>query len=337
MNNTTIVVGAGFNFDSGAEVGPIYAESLNGPFKFVCRYPLMKELVPLCFPERQNEVCQSIEEWFQQSNESGNMKPLRHLYDELMKADYYLVPRLVDPDRGIDSPYSRFFNHFLQADFITFNYDSFVEISLHRLGRWTPVDGYGVSVLVCTSTAVSEKVSIPEYSQNLVLHIHGSLCVYESDFTFSEADRAGIHWLKQKPETEFLFDPDSLSHLFFPWERVIQPFLGLDPLETRVVAPVPQKAKGLKAVFVNKVRERAADVIRNADRVVAVGYSFNPVDCESYEFILQELSGKHNSVLFIVAPSAADIAIRLRTSFSRIDFKPIEMRFSEWASNGFKL
>jgi len=55
--------------------------------------------------------------------------------------------------------------------------------------------------------------------------------------------------LRFNKEPDFIFDPDKLGHCFFPFERV-PPSLGFKYVEERVIAPVPNKAKGLKGEFI---------------------------------------------------------------------------------------
>jgi hypothetical protein len=220
-----------------------------------------------------------------------------------MKADYYLVPSLVLSDGEQTSSYGRFFERFPDADFITFNYDSFVEIALLRMGRWAPGDGYGLPVFAAQMPGLIEEPSCTK-SESIVLHMHGSLCVYESHFSYSTPDDAGVRWLQQKPEIEYIFDPDSLGNLFVPWERVVQPLLGADRLEERIIAPVPDKAEGLKRAFVMQMRKLAENKIREADDVIVIGYRFNPVDEESFAPLLAAVAERKNPVLTVVSPSA---------------------------------
>jgi hypothetical protein len=298
---------------------------------------MMPDLIHLCYPKRSPQECRSVEEWFHESLQSQDFTPLRRLCDTLMEADYYLAPRLIRTEGEQTSSYGRFFQQFRAADFITFNYDSFVEAALLRMRRWIPTDGYGLPVFAAQMPVRAEGVVIPANSDSLVLHLHGSLCVYESHFAFSEVDSSGVHWLQQKPEIEYAFDPDSLGHLFVPWERVVQPLLGVDPVQERVIAPVPNKADGLRRAFVMSVRSRAEDVIREADSVVAVGYRFNPVDEESFGFLLSAIAERDGAVLTVVSPSAEATVERLAKSYADVSFRAIPLGFSDWASAGFTL
>ncbi|MCH8149307.1 MAG: hypothetical protein IH987_15210, partial [Planctomycetes bacterium] len=136
------VVGAGFLKDVGSEVGSIQANSMWGPYEFNVGFPLVAELATLCFPDRDPTTCDSIEAWFHEALESGNYAPATRLYDELMKATYYAVPRLIRSNGAArSSSYQRFFEKFPRSHFITYNYDPFVEASLLRMGRWFPHDG----------------------------------------------------------------------------------------------------------------------------------------------------------------------------------------------------
>lgn len=304
--------------------------SLAGPYDFSCDYPLMSDLIRLCYPEREHENCRSIEEWFQASLDGDDFQPLRRLYEQLMKSDYHLVQRLIQNAERQTSSYGRFFEMYPDADFVTFNYDSFVELSLFKMRRWAPVDGYGVPVLAAQIPMAPNR-GVLRTSKSVVLHLHGSLCIYDSSFRISEPDAAGTNWLQQKPQSDYLFDPDSLGGLFLPWRRYSEAHQGPAPIEARVIAPVPNKAEGLRRDFLTKVRSQAERRIQKADAVVAIGYNFNPSDAGSFEPLLSAVARRADPTLTVVTPSALETTERLGKFYDGIHFHPVPLSFSQWA------
>src|SRR5260370_36191231 len=96
------------------------------------------------------------------------------LVDRLMGADYYIAERLANSQT--QNSYRRFFEHFSGGQFLTFNYDSLPEIFLSQSGRWFPEDGYGMPVQ--TERASLVKPVTHAKSSSLVVHLHGSACVF---------------------------------------------------------------------------------------------------------------------------------------------------------------
>src|SRR2546425_12711265 len=78
------LLGAGFNIDTGTEVGSLDAR----------RYPLISDLTKTCFGLSTLPAGKSIEELFQEAIDSRNNEPLRKLSDILMEADFYLTQHL---------------------------------------------------------------------------------------------------------------------------------------------------------------------------------------------------------------------------------------------------
>ncbi len=335
MAYAAFILGAGFGCDAGPVVGPIRAESLEGPFEITCNYPLMRDLAAICYPDL-TEPCVSIEQWFQASIDGGDGSPLRRLYDTLMMADYYLAGSLASAssESHPKNPYRDFFCRFQDADFVTFNYDAFVEAHLYCRGSWYPHDGFGVPLIVGARPGMSAIVPSGP-SRSLVLHLHGSLCVYESPFAVSPADVRGVRWLVKKPETEFAFDPHSIARLFHPWRRPSSVFPMWIPLEQRVIAPVPEKATGRRGSFAASVRSRALEVLKTAERVIAVGYSFNAADQGSYDALLRD--GVHNQPLFVVSPDSRRLVRQLGARYPHLRLQVVPQRFREWADGGFLL
>src|SRR5262245_58166753 len=86
----------------------------------------------------------SIEQLFEDAIKAKDQRPIDQLYDLLMGADYFLGMGLCCGQ--VTNSYLTFLERFRDSHFLTFNYDSLVEILLFHLRRWRPEDGYGMSV-----------------------------------------------------------------------------------------------------------------------------------------------------------------------------------------------
>src|SRR5690606_13250181 len=121
---------------------------------------------------------------FHEAEQGGNSDPMRRFADLLMAADEYSVQRLVPYFGAADNCYSRFFERFSRSQFLTFNYDSLAELFLLRENTWYPRDGYGIPIDLDLHPTV-ENVEMTR-SMSLVLHLHGTLCIYASNFALDK-------------------------------------------------------------------------------------------------------------------------------------------------------
>ncbi len=247
-----------------------------------------------------------------------------------MRADFYLGESLAVRDSP--NSYRTFLERFAESHFLTFNYDALIEILLFALKRWCPKDGYGVPV---EAPLDAEPADLLLRSQSLVLHLHGTLYVYPSEFTVSwtETHRSHTGLLKPRATPEFRFDPDATSLLFSPYRRVSPDHSYRYP-DQRIIAPVPDKAEGLRATFIRAVHLRAIELASRATRVVSIGYSFNPYDRASYDRFLQTLASR-NARVVLVTPDANAIARRLEENYPLIEWAAKPLTFREWVSRGF--
>ena len=88
------LIGAGFNADAAAEVGPVFGNSFDGRFPMNCAYPLVADVAHLCFELDQVPANKSTEQLFDGALAQRDYGPLKKLSYRLMKADYYLATRL---------------------------------------------------------------------------------------------------------------------------------------------------------------------------------------------------------------------------------------------------
>jgi len=335
MKNTLFLIGAGFNNDAKQEAGKITGHSIyNGEYEIQCGYPLLNDLRRICFDKEIVEEGNSIEERFATALKEKDYKPLRRLYDTLMEADYYLIPKLLPHGDNPNNCYAKFFDHYNGASFLTFNYDSLVEIFLLRMGRWCPRDGYGVPVEVEIESGV--RTNDPNWkSSSLVLHLHGSLCIYKSEFDVTPMPSTHIQRLSLKEKPDYIFDPESISSLFFPFSGSPLRIADYDPVEFRVIAPVPDKAEGFRQQFIKDIHCRARQLISRTGQIIAIGYDFSPYDASLYRHLLIELANCERPRALIVSPRAKDIEKRLSGDYRRIDWHSVGMTFKSWVDAGF--
>lgn len=140
--------------------------------------------------------------------------------------------------------------------------------------------------------------------------------------------------LREKPL--YAFDPDSISHCFPRYRRVMSQ-TGRVAIEERVIAPVPDKSEGLKQSFIRQSYERAVPLVRQTGNLIVIGYSFNPYDRVSYNPVLQALSQSSERELVVVSPQAGELARRLSVEYPGIKIQPVAKTFGEWAADSFRV
>jgi len=325
------LVGAGFNVDAVAEAGPIYGESMYiGAFQIRCGYPLVSDALRLCFGVQEEPCGKSVEDLFEEALERGDYSPMEKLSQRLMEADYRLAKKLAHTSEP--NCYQRFFERFSRENFLTFNYDSMIETFLLRLGRWHPHDGYGVDVEVERSPSIEKLIG---QSASFVLHLHGSLCLYTREFEIRSDHRKDLKMLVQAERPRFIFDPDAILSNF-PGYLPNPPGLGYEPIERRVIAPVPNKATGLNHAFVTESYANATTLVRSSGNLVAVGYSFNNHDRISYHPILTALGESWDRKLLLVIPEADRVADRLTAEYPKISIEPVAETLKGWVASSFR-
>lgn len=324
------LLGAGFNRDARKQAGRIIGHSLYcGEYEIECDYPLAADLARICFNRDSLGVAETIEELLATAVRERRFDPLRALYDSLMKADCYIIPRLLPAANS----YARFFERFQECHFLTFNYDSLPELFLLHHGAWYPQDGYGVPVQVALDFGADEQAG--SHTSSYVLHLHGSLCIYSCSFDLTNRPGSAIRWLVPKNNTAYIFDPDSIASLFSPYQGMPPQPTGYEPIEHRVIAPVPNKAEGLKQEFIREVHSRAERILESCPQAVVVGYRFNPLDEGSYDHLLRALSRAARPQAVLVSPDAEALKDRLSTRYSGIRWVPFANTFEEWVDADF--
>jgi hypothetical protein len=333
VSQPLFLIGAGFGRDARAVVGSIRGHSIYlGEYEIDCGYPLLSDLPKICFPNASQSVAaDDIEARLAEAILSGDHEPIERLCMELQKADWYLAPRLSGGQGS--NPYASLLEAFPSSSYLTFNYDAFLEFGLFRAGRWSPHDGYGVPIVA--ELGFTAKPFTIQDSQSLVLHLHGSLLVYEQHYTFARPDQGGVQWLNEQDPPHFMFDPYSLGTLFYPFTRVVGGLSYNPMLNHRVIAPVPDKADGLRRAFVSSVKARALTLLPRHTTLVSIGYAFRESDRASYYDLIDAFSTQRRPRVILVTPDADRIVGRLSDEFPGIKWCPQPIRFVEWVAAGY--
>ena len=85
-------------------------------------------------------------------------------------------------------------------------------------------------------------------------------------------------------------------------------------------------------MLIDATYQQAVTLIRRADTLVVIGYSFNPHDPVSYGILLAA-TDELNVVL--VGPDADRLAPRMRVAYPRIRWTCVPSRFRDWVRQGY--
>jgi len=323
------LLGAGFNADALNE-SRSFSGDTNTIDRFSPDYPMVPALGALCFGLSVVASGQSIEDLFQRAIDAHNPEPMDKLADELRNADNYIADPLSRSADSTNNCYAHFFREFRDRSYLTFNYDSLVEIFLLRLGRWDPRNGYGVRVQA--RLAWNCEARSPPNSPSRVLHLHGSLCVKTAEVSRPSIRPNQMGLLEPLPEPEYFFQPGSIQPCFRPFER--GRIESTHDAAEWVIAPVRNKASRLSEPFIEEMYQQAVALAREQSPLVVIGYSFNAHDRTSFDPIL-DAAGKGAAQVVVVSPDATLTVGNLRGLYPAIDFRPIPTGFAEWVSRDY--
>jgi hypothetical protein len=320
MATPVFLLGAGFNADVSIEISSIEEH----------RYPLTADLAKKCFGICSLPENKSIEDLFYEAVLQNNFTPIKTLCELLMEADYYLTPLLKYGGVKENNVYLTFLRDFKSASFLTFNYDSLVEILLLSLNCWLPNDGYGIPVHA-ELRFLKDVPKLPEKSISTVSHLHGSLCIYPSEYYIRQNRDSDTNLIELRDKPIFIFDPDSITDCYFPFARVPRT-TGFRFIRERVIAPIPDKAEGLNDVFIHHVYDQAIKILAGAEAVVIIGYSFNLYDRDSYHRLLDTTRDLR---IVLVIPEADILQERLRKEYPNLNWYSVPLTFREWVRKGY--
>ena len=163
----------------------------------------------------------------------------------------------------------------------------------------------------------------------MVLHLHGSLCIYIKEF---EIDN-GLIKIINNPI--FKFDPDSIGNIFHPYEKAQLDASYSPNIEERVIAPVPDKTEGLKNNFIRQIYSEAKKLLSSSEVLIVIGYNFSVHDRSSYQPLIDHVSNNWSGKIVIVSPNAEDIARRLRSDYPSIKWDSVNATFKGWVDAGY--
>jgi hypothetical protein len=324
--STVFIVGAGFSLEANATRSSWAIERS-------VTYPTLADLAETCFtpPVRLEDV----EREFKSRYWRRKQKALRKLADLIGAADRE-IGRV--EARSPESVYHRLLNVYPSSHFISFNYDSLLELVLTQRREWFPHDGFGIRVEVGHSSAQGP-ISAPSQSKHIVMHLHGSIRLYSSILEFHNG------WLSSRPTPLSFYDPGDLEFWLGPFSRVTPDMIRkkwrarYEPPEDRFIPPVPNKgefvqAPGFTGHFPG-ILKRAQTMLSKAQGVIAIGYRFADSDSESWLPLLQTIVTAEITLL-IVAPDAHEIVTRLANRVTNLRVRGIGTTLGGWTNSGFK-
>lgn len=344
MSKELFILGAGFNLDANKYIDPknyYFLPSANDchnpPLEWEtkqlpCAYPKVDDLVHACFGPGI-DLEKSAEKLFTQAYKNAEWIPLERLVDIIQAADYYIASNII---YNSCTPYMKFFQHFKESHFISYNYDCLAELHLQILNHWHPRHGFGIEALYFRNPIIKGQNFIPMHIvSSIVLHLHGSLYLYPIESYLSTADATGTRWLTLRSHPRFIFDPDSLSDAY---PKFVRPVPGHDYVHpvARFIPPIFDKSMHLKETYYELLIKRAIQLLHKATTVISIGYSFAENDSQSYDTLLKKLFNEDKKLL-VISPSADQIVHKIKAKYH--SYSPsvisIPMTFSKWVAEGF--
>lgn len=328
----TFLFGAGFNLDANSLVTPkVTTNWLGQEYNIREPYLDMIQFAPHIFPAEQ---VSNFEERLAQALNEGDTDRLQEFVCKLMAADYYTANRLEETHI-----YSRFLEYCGPTTFLTFNYDSLMEIQLFKQGHWYPHDGFGVQAIAKPQS--SSILPSGAKSINKVLHLHGTYLLYSDSVNFTDSSSGTI---LEFGKPRFIFDPERLSPVFSretsEGDYLCYPSQPADLAwkhpQNRILAPIPDKAQSLTKPYIQECYSQAAQIISQSEALVAIGYSFPDSDSASYTPLLNSLFSQRKGKVFVINPEAEKIVKQLQKKLPG-NYEPIRLSFKEWTVMDFPL
>jgi len=218
---------------------------------------------------------------------------------------------------------------------ITFNYDSTVERVLYDLGKWSPLDGYGTSIILQKNQFDESSVCFPP-SAVKVLHLHGAVGWYEKpvfspsfDPTAGPGGATPRSSLSKAPlETQIALDPLLLEGLGI---YHVDASLPSRPTSEQQIMLHPSFLKAYSGggrgnrIF-SRLWKDALDALKSADKVIIVGYSLPSADSAAWTLLH---TGCERGKVDVVNPSRS-VLMNQYANLLTIPMVARPMKMGEW-------
>ncbi len=224
---------------------------------------------------------------------------------------------------------------------ITFNYDSSLERVLLDQGKWSLGDGYGFGLVFQKSRDDKTPTVLPE-SPVVILHLHGAAGWYRRPMFAPDFSLPPQHDGATPPEafgaapisTKISIDPQFLQGLGIWYVDSCLPSIPPGNDERHVVLH-PSYIKNYETdesdshVFLDLWR-KAAQALRDADRIYIVGYSLPRADSAALTLLLTNCI---DGLVCVVNPNGG-VKFRLGNLFRSGGRFDGALTFEEWAGAG---
>lgn len=195
---------------------------------------------------------------------------------------------------------------------MTFNWDTILDRVLYETGKWFPDDGYHVQFDGFLHNEWRRPRS--STSRYRLLKLHGSTNWFGPYVTrnLQTGERQWIatdetvnrHWCLVDGSAHFESYKDRwrpgyapFSYFFPPNDPVID-----RPLMPIMIPPTDVKLFGEYASLFNPIWSEAHTQLRNADRLLVIGYSFPATDTHAYELLDSFVAHRHDKTVELIDP-----------------------------------
>jgi len=205
---------------------------------------------------------------------------------------------------------------------ITFNYDLLLEQELWKLRKWIPLDGYLIGSLneadALLKKVIEEIRSVGvERSKVSLFKLHGSL-----------------NWDKY-PDGDLLIGvtDHETGECYFDGIKAKGPSIG-QPYQGRhsLIGMPPSFLKVFPNKEFNELWSKAMNAVRKAEEIYIIGYRLPIADAMAHLLIGQI---KRSCPVYVVKPTAKELAERIRKNFRLDNVIALDYEFSKWVSTGF--
>lgn len=168
---------------------------------------------------------------------------------------------------------------------ISFNYDLIADSALKSMGCWREVDGYGfISISAYTDDTYGDSPAVK------LLKLHGS--INWSNFGDSINVYSLTDWIKNSDQGRLInfqaseFDKQ-VEYFGDEWKEHVE--IQIDRQPAKIIAPALSKNIVNSQRQLKEVWDTAGKAIKQASKIVVIGFSFAPIDVHFLTFIKLQL------------------------------------------------